>query len=263
MFNCKKIGRIWLFTLVTAFILASCGEARQPVVDLTVSAASSLTDALKELQKDFEVKNDNIRLNYNFGASGALQQQIEQGAPVDLFLSAATKNMQALLDKQLIETTRQTNLLTNELVVVIPKDSKAAITKAEDLAKDGVKHVAIGLPESVPAGSYAKEALISAKLWDTLRSKLVQGKDVRQVIQYVETGNADAGFVYKTDALVSKRVKAAFSVDQKLYSPVEYRIGVVRATKHSAQAEQFYNYLQTRAAIDIFTKYGFSALSKP
>lgn len=180
---------------------------------MTVSAAASLTDALKEIQKAYETKNTNIKLNFNFGASGALQQQIEQGAPADLFLSAAPKNMQALVDKQLIDTNKQKNLLNNELVVVTPADGKTEVKSIADLAKAEVKHVAIGIPESVPAGNYAKEALTNAKLWDTLQSKTVQGKDVRQVLQYVETGNAEAGFVYKTDALTSKQVTIAFAVD--------------------------------------------------
>lgn len=227
-------------------------------VELTISAAASMTDALKEIQKVYEAQNPNTKLNFNFGASGALQQQIEQGAPADLFLSAAAKNIKELVDKQLIDTMQQTKLLTNELVAVVAADGKAAIAGMADLTKAEVKHVAIGIPESVPAGNYAKEALTNAKLWDALQPQLVQAKDVRQVLQYVETGNADAGFVYKTDALTSSKVKIAFAVDSKSYTPVEYPVGIVKATKHSAEAEQFYTYLQSKQALDVFVKYGFS-----
>ncbi|GLX67887.1 molybdate ABC transporter substrate-binding protein [Paenibacillus glycanilyticus] len=231
-------------------------------VDLTISAAASLTDALTEIQKAYEEKNPEVKLQFNFGASGALQQQIEQGAPADLFLSAAAKNLKALVDKQLIETDKQTNLLGNELVVVVPADSKLAVASEADLTKEDVKHVAVGIPESVPAGNYAKESLTNAKLWDSLQTKAVQAKDVRQVLQYVETGNADAGFVYKTDALTSDKVKIAFTVDSATYTPITYPIGVVKATKHSKEAEDFYSYLQSQEALDVFVKYGFSVPAK-
>jgi molybdate transport system substrate-binding protein len=227
-------------------------------VELTISAAASLTDALTEIQTAYQANNPNIQLSFNFGASGALQQQIEQGAPADLFLSAAVKNMTALVDKQLIDTNEQVNLLKNELVVVIPADGKTAIENVNDLTKAEVKTVAIGIPESVPAGSYAKEALTNAKLWDTLLPKSVQAKDVRQVLQYVETGNADAGFVYKTDALTSDKVKIAFAVDASTYKTIQYPIGIVKASKHTKEAKDFYTYLQTQEALDVFVKYGFS-----
>lgn len=246
----------------TQTALATVPSTSTPIptekVELTISAAASLTDAFKEIQTNYETKNKQIKLNFNFGASGVLQQQIVQGAPADLFFSAATKNMKALTDKQLIDPTQQKNLLINELVVVVPADGKVTIQKVEDLTNDGIKHLAVGEPQTVPAGSYAKEALTNAKLWDTLQTKMVQGKDVRQVLTYVESGNAEAGFVYKTDALTSKSVKVAFSVDPKSYTPIEYPAGIVKATKHSKETSDFYTYLQSKEAQDVFVKYGFS-----
>jgi len=253
----KKTKRYAAVMLVAAMSLAvaACTEKK---VELTISAAASLTDALNEIQTVYEKNHGNIKLLYNFGASGALQQQIEQGAPVDLFLSAATKNMKALVDGRWIDEDKQTNLLSNELVVVVPADRQADLPDEYALAAAEIKKVAIGIPESVPAGNYAMEALTNANLWDKLQPKLVQAKDVRQVLQYVETGNADAGFVYKTDALSSRKVKIAFVVDADSYAPVEYLIGIVKATKHEEEAEEFYRYLQTQEALDIFKKYGFS-----
>ncbi|TDL62809.1 molybdate ABC transporter substrate-binding protein [Paenibacillus amylolyticus] len=230
----------------------------QETVDLTISAAASLTDAMKEIETNYELANPYIELNFNFGASGALQQQIEQGAPADVFVSAATKNMNALVDENLIASGDQKNLLQNSLVAIVPADGTHTVTSETDLTSDSIKTVAIGIPESVPAGTYAKEALTNAKLWDELESKLVQGKDVRQVLQYVETGNADAGFVYKTDALTSDQVKIAFEVDKKSYTPAKYPIGIIEGTKHRTEAEQFYAYLQTPEVLDIFAKYGFT-----
>ncbi|KAA8747926.1 molybdate ABC transporter substrate-binding protein [Paenibacillus sp. UASWS1643] len=230
----------------------------QETVDLTISAAASLTDAMKEIETNYELANPYIELNFNFGASGALQQQIEQGAPADVFVSAATKNMNALVDENLIASGDQKNLLQNSLVAIVPADGNHTVTSEKDLTSDSIKTVAIGIPESVPAGTYAKEALTNAKLWDELESKLVQGKDVRQVLQYVETGNADAGFVYKTDALTSDQVKIAFEVDKNSYTPANYPIGIIEGTKHRTEAEQFYAYLQTPEVLDIFAKYGFT-----
>ncbi|MFE5317578.1 molybdate ABC transporter substrate-binding protein [Paenibacillus sp. NPDC056579] len=282
MLRMSKSNMILSALLAMTLVVTGCGSGTKPAADggtgaqapstnaaaqkpaetveLTISAAASMTDALKEIQKDFETKNPSIKLNFNFGASGALQQQIEQGAPADLFLSAAAKNMSTLVEKQLIDAKQQKKLLTNELVAVVNADGKTAVANVSDLSKADVKHVAIGIPESVPAGSYAKEALTNAKLWETLQSKMVQAKDVRQVLQYVETGNAEAGFVYKTDAMTSQKVKVAFAVDPKTYTAVEYPIGIVKATKHSKEAEAFYNYLQAKQSLDIFVKYGFSVI---
>ncbi|MBB6669525.1 molybdate ABC transporter substrate-binding protein [Cohnella nanjingensis] len=282
MFKGNKNSMVLIVLVAMALVFAGCGtaknanentasgssasptgsaQANEPPaqnVELTISAAASLTDALGEIQTAYQPKHSNIKLSFNFGASGALQQQIEQGAPADLFLSAAAKNMKALVDKQLIDQDKQTNLLNNELVVVVPADSQAGIASEPDLAKAEVKNVAIGIPESVPAGNYAKESLTNAKLWDGLQAKTVQGKDVRQVLQYVETGNADAGFVYKTDALTTDKVKIAFAVDPATYTAIQYPIGIVKATKHGKEAEDFYTYLQSQDALAVFVKYGFS-----
>lgn len=279
MISSRKISYVLSCLVVATMVITGCAKdtnkptssstpaqtsqaAATPVptekVELTISAAASLTDALKEVQTNYESKNKSIKLNFNFGASGALQQQIEQGAPADLFFSAATRNMKTLVDKQLIDTAQQKSLLINELVAVVPADGKVSVQKAEDLTNDAIKHLALGEPQTVPAGSYAKEALTNVKLWDALQAKIVQGKDVRQVLTYVESGNAEAGFVYKTDALTSKNVKVAFSVDPKTYTPIEYPAGIVKASKHSKETTDFFTYLQSKDAQDIFGKYGFT-----
>ncbi|MNN18833.1 Molybdate-binding periplasmic protein precursor [compost metagenome] len=268
-----KNGYVLLSMLLLVVLVVGCNNANtsstantstnqvQEVekVELTVSAAASMTDALQEIQKAYEEIHSNVKINYNFGASGALQQQIEQGAPADLFLSAATKNMKALVDKQLIDSGEQLNLLKNELVVVVPSDSQVNVQSLKDLSSSDISKLAIGIPESVPAGNYAKEALTTESIWDSVDNKTVQGKDVRQVLQYVETGNADAGFVYKTDALTSSKVKIALTVDPSSYPAIEYPIGIVKATKYHDAAEDFYSYLQSQDAIDVFIKYGFTS----
>ncbi|BFH60632.1 molybdate ABC transporter substrate-binding protein [Paenibacillus azoreducens] len=276
-----KTNAVLCFLLAMMLVLAACGNQTETKTDasannaagsdktasanatadkvgLTISAAASMTDALNEIKQTYETEHPNIELSFNFGGSGALQKQIEQGAPADLFLSAAVKNMKPLVEQKLIEEGKEKTLLKNELVAIVPADTQASIAAMDDLNKAEVKKVAIGIPESVPAGNYAKEALTNSKLWEPLQPKMVQAKDVRQVLQYVETGNADAGFVYKTDALTSSKAKIAFTVDPASYSPVEYPIGIVKATKHAQEAEDFYNYLQSKASLDVFIKYGFS-----
>ncbi|MCM3784190.1 molybdate ABC transporter substrate-binding protein [Neobacillus mesonae] len=247
----------------TSTSTSSSSESAEPaepaeLTELTVSAAASLTDALEELRPLFEAEYPNIELSFNFGGSGSLQQQIEQGAPADLFLSAAEKNMQALLDKNLINADSTKTLLTNELVLIASSGNEQKITSEEDLTSEGIKVVAIGIPESVPAGSYAKEALATLGIYEQLEPKIVQAKDVRQVLQYVETGNADAGFVYKTDAITSSDVEIVHTVDPENYTAITYPAGIVSASKHPEEAESFYTFLQSSEAQSIFKKYGFS-----
>jgi len=237
---------------------AGTADSSSPAGQLTISAAASLTDALTEIQQSYEEQNENITIYLNFGGSGTLQRQIEQGAPADLFLSASPRNMQALVDQQLIDTERERTLLTNELVVIVPQDDESAWENIDALMREEIRHVAIGIPESVPAGHYAKEALVHADLWDDLSAKMVQAQDVRQVLQYVETGNADAGFVYRTDARTSQQVKVAFTVDANTYTPVEYPVGILKSAANRQEAEDFYSYLQTEQALDVFEKYGFA-----
>ncbi|AIQ11573.1 molybdate ABC transporter substrate-binding protein [Paenibacillus durus] len=222
---------------------------------IMVSAAASLKDSLDKIEVQYEKAHPTIDLIFNYAASGTLQKQIEQGAPADIFFSAGDKQMKALVDGGLISTNKK--LLKNQLVVVVPANSTAKLNTISLLTDPSFKKVAIGQPESVPAGQYAQQSLTSKKIWDKLQGKLVFGKDVRAVLSYVETGNADAGFVYKTDALTSKKVKIALTVGSFVHKPINYPIGIVKGTKHEAEAKAFYSYLQTNAATSVFKSYGF------
>lgn len=261
-----KLKRVLLGMLMVAAIavLGACDAGKasgtEPAekIELTVSAAASLTEALNELKASFESANPGVTLSFNFGASGALQQQIEQGAPADLFISAASKNMNALIDNGFVEKDQTMDLLSNTLVAVTPKDGRLSLQSVQDLLREDVAKLAVGIPESVPAGAYAKEALTEAGIWDKLQTKTVQAKDVKQVMQYVETGNVDAGFVYKTDAISSDAAAIAFEVDPGSYSPILYPIGIVKETDVLDETRKLYDYLQTEEAMDIFRKYGFS-----
>ncbi len=142
--------------------------------------------------------------------------------------------------------------------MVIPSDSERKFNTVKQLTDKGIDNIAIGQPESVPAGQYAKETLVARNVWNALEGKLVYAKDVRQVLTYVETGNVDAGFVYKTDALTSDKVKIALKIWPEVHSPIVYPVGIVKETKHGKEAKAFYEYLNSKAAGDIFAHYGFT-----
>jgi len=230
--------------------------------DLTVSAAISLKDALDEEKQLYASENPRVSIAVNYGASGTLQLQIEQGAPVDIFLSAAPKQMDALDSKGLLLEGTRKDLLRNEVVLVVPKGPSVSITSFQDLAKPEVKRVALGEPTTVPAGQYAKEVLTSLGIYDAVNSKAVLAKDVRQVLTYVETGNVDAGIVYATDAQSSSKVKIVATAPAKSHAPVIYPAAVVKASKNPAAARQFLDFLAGPRAGAIFQKYGFT-LAKP
>ncbi|WP_420831250.1 molybdate ABC transporter substrate-binding protein [Paenibacillus lignilyticus] len=254
----KRAPKMMLRIALPIALLAATAQpaiAASKKTELLVCAAASLKDSLAEIEKGYEASHPTIDLVFNLGSSGTLQKQIEQGAPADLFLSAGQKQMDALNDAKRIE--RSSLLLKNELVMVVPTDSKKAFTTIKQLVGKDIETIAIGQPESVPAGQYAKETLTTRKLWDSLASKLVYAKDVRQVLTYVETGNADAGFVYKTDALTSKKAKVALRIIPGVHKPILYPAGIVKDTKHLKEAAAFYSYLQGSNADAIFVKYGF------
>ncbi|MFI2855823.1 molybdate ABC transporter substrate-binding protein [Paenibacillus sp. JSM ZJ436] len=256
---------LWL-KLAALFIilLSGCGgeEGRgsKEKITLTVSAASSLRDALEKLELAFVEVHPEIQLQFNFGSSGSLRQQIEEGAPVDLFISASSEEMQSLVTQQLVEPHQQTPLLSNSIVVVTAPERAGEIKTIQDLAGENINKIALGIPESVPAGRYAKESLQAAGLWEDVQDHMIQAKDVRQVLQYVKTGNVDAGFVYQSDAQTTDQAVIALKPDRSTYSAVIYPIGIVKATKYTEQAQQLYDFLRGDEAILQFQSYGFDVV---
>lgn len=224
---------------------------------LLVAAAASLQDALKELNPLFESANRGITVNYNFAASGPLQQQIEQGAPVDLFISAATRQMDALQQKNLILTNTRRNLLTNSLVLVVPRNSKLGLTNFRQLTNSNVKRISVGEPRSVPAGQYAEEVFKNLKILDQLRPKFVYGNSVRNVLSSVESGNADVGVVYATDAKISGQVRQVATAPRNLHSAIVYPMAVIAASRNQQAARTYAQFLTSQQAQNIFKKYGF------
>jgi molybdate transport system substrate-binding protein len=228
--------------------------------ELTISAAASLTDAMEEIKTAYTQDRANVSITYNFDSSGSLQQQIEQGADVDVFVSAAVKQMNALKDKGLIVEDTRKDFLENKIVLIVPGDS-TAVTGFEDLSTDKVKQVGLGELKSVPAGQYAEEVLTSLGLIDSVKPKAIYGKNVKEVLTWVETGNADAGIVYETDAKISDKVKVAARAPEGSHSPVYYPAAVIKATKNEEAARDFINFLYSGEAKPIFEKYGFVFLA--
>ena len=261
MFSKQLFGSI-----AASLLLASCsgvGQSKEQVgqnetINLTVSAASSLTDAMNEVEELYQQQKPEVDLTYNFGSSGSLEQQIEQGAPVDVFFSAASKQMNALQDNQLLlEDTRQ-DLLKNEVVLITPADG-SSINSFADLTN--AEKISIGEPEGVPAGKYAQEALTSLKLYSKVEPKTVLAKNVRQVLTYVETGNVDAGLVYATDVRQSDKVKVVAVAPETSHSPVIYPVAVTKDSQESTAAQEFVQFLAGDRAGEVFERYGFKRIS--
>jgi molybdate transport system permease protein len=238
-------------------LLGGCLEAQTSGTRVvTVSVAASLRNAMESIVHAYSERPDAAKLVFNFGASGALQQQIEQGAPADVFLPASPKQMDALEAKGLIFRDTRRNLLVNQIVLIAPTASKAP-TSFPDLVQPGVKLVALGDPTSVPAGEYGKQVLQKIGIWDQVQPKLVLAKDVRQVLAYVETGNVDAGIVYASDMRGSSGVRLAAVADENTHDRVVYPVAVLRNAKDDGDARQFVNFLFSPAAQDIFRAFGF------
>ena len=216
-----------------------------------------------EIKTLYKKEKPNVTINYNFGASGALQQQIEQGASADLFFSAATKQMDALQKKGLILDDTKVNLLGNSVVLVVKSDSTLGISDFKDLANDKIKKIALGEPKTVPVGQYSEEIFTSLSILDKIKAKAVYGKDVKEVLTWVETGNVDAGVVYGTDAKASKKVKVVAVAGKNLYkTPVVYPVAVIKASKNVDDTKTFLKFLSSDKAKEVFVKYGFDFLLK-
>lgn len=242
-----------VFTLCCAlFILSACAGARAD--EMTVSAAASLTNAFTEMKKVFEKEHPGLTVHTNFAASNPLLKQIVEGAPVDVFASADQGTMDKAEAAKVTDSATRQNFALNDLVVIVPKGSPKPESLA-DLAK--MKHIAIGNPESVPAGRYTRDALTNAKLWDKLQSKYILGASVRQVLDYVARGEVDAGFVYATDARqMADKVDVALVADG--HDPVSYPVAVAVTGNNPKAGREFLNFVLSSEGQAILAKYGFN-----
>ncbi len=238
------------FFAMGLFVTASLRGA-----EINVYAAASLTDALKEIGAAYEAQSGQ-RVICNFAASNTLARQIEEGAPADVFLSADDAQMDRLQKNGRLEETTRRALLSNTLVIIAPNESALAIASPGELA-GRVERLALADPKLVPAGVYARGYLEKAGAWQGLEAKVVPMENVRAVTAAVASGNADAGFVYKTDAGVSKKVKIIFEVPVADAPPINYPVAVLKQSAQKPAAEAFLRYLGSEPAVQVFEKLGF------
>lgn len=248
-----KIKNIVRSLFLVLAILALCALPVR-AGDINVSAAASLREVVTELTGNFSKKNPGVQFQNNFGGSGALAKQIENGAPADLFFSANLEWMDYLKEKKLLDEKNIRILAFNALVFVGMPDLK--VNTMQDVVT--LEQIAIGSPKSVPAGQYAVEAFRKAGIEKQLNGKLVMARDVRECLMYAERGEVEGAFVYKTDAeQMAKKVKILFIVPQTLYPRVTYPMCITASGIKKAEAAVFYKYLQTPEAKRILAKHGF------
>lgn len=257
-----------LMTLILSTSLLSCSAQKasspspkenassEAAVELNISAAASLKEALGDIQTEYKKTKPNVTLTINYGASGSLQQQIEQGAPCDIFISAGQSQMKSLDDKALLLENSKKDLVKNDLVLVGPKDT--SITDLSEINTEKVKKIAVGEPKSVPAGQYADEVFQKLGIKDAITPKLVFAKDVKEVLAWSTSGNADVGFVYKSDALSSNSCKIIETISEDKHSPITYPVGIIKASKNQDSAKAFEDFIYTDKCKDIFEKYGYN-----
>ncbi|NJM56565.1 MAG: molybdate ABC transporter substrate-binding protein [Synechococcales cyanobacterium RU_4_20] len=231
-------------------------EPAQLNTTLLVSAAASLREVMEEIKPSYQQEYPNVNLTFNFGASGALLRQIEQGAPADIFISAAQHQMDKLDQKGSLVPGTRSNLANNKLVLIVPKNSRS-VSSFMSLNQPGIKRIAIGEPRSVPAGQYGEQVLQKLNLWKALKPKLVYANHVRQVLAMVESGNVDAGLVYATDAKISDKVKVVVIAANNFHSPIVYPMAVLRSSKNIETSKVLAQYLSNRETKNILRKYGF------
>ncbi|MYA63006.1 MAG: molybdate ABC transporter substrate-binding protein [Dehalococcoidia bacterium] len=259
-FNSRFLPRmatqgIWAALAVAACLaLFGCGGERE----LLVFAATSLRDPLTQVSEIYEIESG-VNVNLSFGASQSLAQQIASGAPADVFISAGRGPVDFLEEKGLasIPGSHSLRLLSNELVVVT-RDISGEIDSLETLASDAIERIALADPALAPAGTYAEEALRSAGVWDGLQGKLLLGKDVRAAMTYVEVGNADAGIVYRTDALSSDSLEVVYSIDPVLHSTIIYPAVSVNGSSSTGDASGYLEFISSEESISVFRRFGFS-----
>jgi molybdate transport system substrate-binding protein len=251
--------------LITALcVLAGCGPStdNSSSTKVTVSAAVSLKDAFNEIGNLYRAKTGR-EVTFNFGSSGALQKQIETGAPADVFASAGETQMDALADKKLIDGTSRRDFAGNKLVLIVPKDSTIELSDFVGLNSEKIQKIAVGNPQTVPVGQYTDQLFDKLNVKEKLQTKLILGEDVRQVLDYVSRGETDAGIVYATDAQIAgDKVRVAATAAADLHAPIRYPIAIVGDSKQKKAAQEFVDLVLSDEGQKILLKYGFTSIPK-
>lgn len=246
-----------IFSVLVSLILSFSAHA----APLTIHAAASLTDAMKEIAAAYE-KHGGTQVRLNFDASSVLARQIEEGAPADVFLSADEAKMDQLEKEGLLAAGTRRALLSNTLAIVVPTESVLQIRSATTLAGPRIRRIALAQPSSVPAGIYAKEFLIAQGLWGKVAPKVIPTQNVRAALAAVESGNVEAGIVYKTDALISRKVKIALEISAAGGPRISYSVAALVSSSDPGAANKFLGYLESEPALTIFRKFGFTVAAR-
>lgn len=245
----RLLRRLGLLVALWASGAAHAGE-------VTVSAAASLSNALRDIAPLFEAAHPGAKLQLNFGASGALLAQIAKGAPVDVFVSADQETMDQAQAQGLVKPGQRRDVASNTLVVIVPAASAQGPKAVADLAGPRYARIAIGLPASVPVGRYTKGVLEAASLWGAIEPKVIGAQNVRQALDYVARAEVDAGFVYATDAAVMPdKVKVALTVPTT--RPILYPAATLAGAPNPAEAARFVDFLAAPAAQAVLARHGF------
>ncbi len=267
----KKLTTALALMVSAAFLVTGCGGQSASTSSsssssssggsqkvLHVSAAASLTNVMQDIAKEYEQQHPDVKVEFNFGSSGALQQAIENGGQSDLFVSAAQKQMNALEKAGLLADGTRQDLLINDVVLIVPKDSKKDIKSFEDLNTDKVQKLALGEPKGVPVGQYSEQIFTYMNNLDAMKAKAVYGTDVRQVLSWIEQGEADAGLVYATDAAITDGVKVVAKAPADSHKPIIYPVSVLKDSKQLDLAKDFEQFLLNDTSKALFEKYGFT-----
>jgi len=257
----KSTATVLAVLMLLLLPLAGGVSAAGNKVIIKVSAAISLKDALAAIKEAYARKEPGVGLQLNLASSGLLQKQIEEGAPVDLFISAGKSQMNELAVKGLLIPQTRSDLLGGELVLIVTREKRTLIKGFADLSK-GAFSFTIGQPETVPVGKYAKETLLSMKLWEKLANRIVFAKDARQVLTYVDSGNVDAGLVYRSDVVGLRGAVVAAVAPKDSHSPIVYPMAAIIPGKNLDVTRKFMDFLKSPEAARIFSKYSFVPLQK-
>lgn len=258
--SAKKLvvsGLAIIILLGIAVFLTAPHETAEKPVTITVSAASSLTEAFGDIASEFEASHPNTKVELNMAGSGTLRSQIESGAPVDVFASASERDMDLLSEKGLIQKASRKDFATNTLVMIVPASNSKSPENLEDLTADNVEKIAIGNPESAPVGKYTKQALEAAGIWEKIQNKMILAENVKQVLTYVEKGEVTAGFVYITDAKNEKENRSRIVYTVPVNEPISYPIAVVKSSENAKEAQEFVDFVTGNEGQEILVKYGF------
>ncbi len=269
IFNKKllKFSAVCMLIIAVAIANTACGntsdsskssEKKESKTELIILAAASLTDACNELKEMYEKEHEDIKLTFSYQSSGALQAQIEEGAPADVFFSAATTQMDALTEGGFVEKDDVKKLLENKIVLVTPAEGDEKISDFKDVTGKDVSLIGLGDPDSVPAGQYAKTVFENMGIWDKVSKKANFGTDVRAVLTWVEEGEVSCGVVYATDAYTTDKVKIVAEAPEGTCDKVYYPVAALKGSEHKTEADEVSEFFGSQEALKVFEKYGFT-----